>query len=91
MRKRWIKATLVAFLSAGLLTGTMSSFSCVRLRGRPPVEKEPEPPVEIAEAAPVEERARPVIQGEVEMISVPVQQPPESPPVSYTHLRAHET
>ena len=80
MRKRWTKTTLVVLASAGLLITTLGSFSCVRLRGRPPVEEEPEPPVEIAETALVEERAGPVTQDEVEMISVPVQQPLESPP-----------
>jgi protein involved in polysaccharide export with SLBB domain len=44
------------FLFAGLLFIVLSSLSCVRLRGRPPVEEEPPPPGEIAREEPVEEQ-----------------------------------
>jgi protein involved in polysaccharide export with SLBB domain len=47
------------FLFTGLLFIVLSSLSCVRLRGRPPVEEETPPPEEIAGAAP-EEEALPV-------------------------------
>jgi polysaccharide export outer membrane protein len=67
--KHRTKAIFVALLSGGLLIITMSSLSCVRLRGRPPVEEEPEPPVE--------ETAGPVSRAEEGTISVPVQQPLE--------------
>jgi len=59
VRKRWHKAMRTVLLSTGLLCIVLSSFSCVRLRGRPPVEEEPPPPEEIMAAEPVEEREMP--------------------------------
>jgi protein involved in polysaccharide export with SLBB domain len=56
---------------------TTSALSCLRLRGRPPVEEEPEPSVEVEEA--VEPVSRPQEKPEEETYFIPAQPIPETP------------
>jgi protein involved in polysaccharide export with SLBB domain len=66
------------FLSAGLLIIAMSTLSCVRLRGRPPVEKEPPPSEEVAETPLVEqETEEPVARDATVTVTAPAEPPPE--------------
>ena len=77
MRKRWTKAMCMGFLFAGLLFIVMSAFSCVQLRGRPPVEEEPPPPDEVVETSPAEETPEPGGRMEIVTVAAPGQAPPE--------------
>jgi len=77
VRKRWTKAMCMGLLFAGLLFIVMSAFSCVQLRGRPPVEEEPPPPDEVVETSPAEETPEPGGRMEIVTVAAPGQAPPE--------------
>jgi len=80
VRKRWIKTIGTGVLCAGLLLIVMSSSSCVRLRGRPPVEpveEEAPPPSEVTETPPAQEMVEPVGVDQTVTVAVPSQPPPE--------------
>ena len=76
MRKRWTKAIDAGLLFTGFLLIMLSSFSCVQLRGRPPVQEEPPPTAEISEP-PVGEAVEPATRFEGMTIDTASQPPPE--------------